>query len=360
MSFTVDKKAFTAALERCTKVAHSKSTIPILSHVVLISDGVELSYRVTNLAITLSGSIDCSGLSASFTVNVRDLLAAASSVIGDKVKLTEKDGRLTVSGSGKRSFKIPTLSATDFPVTKPGSEDWFTLPAKLLRDTIEKVLFAVAPETDERPNLRSIRLRIGDGELNVAGTNGHCAAIAKSPFESSAKVESLIPRGAIASVMAFGTDTIDMSATVANVCFRSGRETLIAETIASEFPAVDGALAGITPSQRVNVSSPLVLETIAAIRKGSSAKDIVLSFEDGSMKFECFGESSAVDTIECDATESAELALAAEYLMGALRSCDTAELGICPGEFDPFLVTGSGVVCALMPVRLEAAKSITR
>ena len=85
MAFTVDKKALTSALERCAKVAPSKGPLSILSHVALVSDGVELKYRATNLSITLAGSIDCSGLSASFTVNVRELLAAASSVIGDKV-----------------------------------------------------------------------------------------------------------------------------------------------------------------------------------------------------------------------------------------------------------------------------------
>src|SRR6202000_117540 len=133
MAFTVDKKALTSALERCAKVAPSKGPLSILSHVALVSDGVELKYRATNLSITLAGSIDCSGLSASFTVNVRELLAAASSVIGDKVKLTEKDGKLTVAGSGKRSFRMGALSVSEFPSTRPGSEDWVTVPAKVLR-----------------------------------------------------------------------------------------------------------------------------------------------------------------------------------------------------------------------------------
>lgn len=355
MTISVDKKTFCAALERVCKIAPSKGTIPVLSHVSLSSEGERLFYRATNLAIALSGDIDCTGKPAAFTANARDLLAAASSVIGETVKLTEKSGQLTIAGSGKRSFRMGALSAADFPVLEPASPEWVTVPSAALCEVIERVMFAVAAETDERPHLRSVRLRLRNGEISAAGADGRAVAIATRACESATTFEALVPRGAIASIVAFGFESVEMGRTDAALLFRSGRETMQTQTIASEFPPVDMVVANVRPTLHGDVNGPMVSDAVTAIRRANSSSDLVLGFGDGELKIECYGGAYAVDTVELNGSLKGELGVSANYLLGALKSCETAEIGI-GGELDPLMITSAGLVALIMPMKIEIVR----
>jgi DNA polymerase III subunit beta len=357
---TVAKSLLIPVLERCSRVAQQKSSPPNLSHVKIEFADDVLTYSVTNLITSIRGSVAASGKSDRFTVNVRDLLANATSVIGDNAKLSLDDkGKLTVSGEGKRRFTCRTLPADEFPVIALEATEWVDLPSDSLKALISRVMFAVGAERDERQNLKCVRVRVLDSILSAAGANGHALGFASDVVESTATVTAIIPRSCVSSLLALDAETIAMSVSDNSVAFRSGPETMIAQTIAdvNSFPPIDVVMEQYSALaiKTAGVSCPAIVDALAAIRRTDSKADIDLTFTKGELKIESGTEDDggyAVDTVVNSGDDEGEVRLAAEYLTGAIKGCANATIkfGV---DLDPFIITDGMFTAILMPLRKQ-------
>jgi DNA polymerase III sliding clamp (beta) subunit (PCNA family) len=354
---TVSKSLLIPALERCVRVAPSKGDTAIQSHIKLDFDDV-LTYQVTNLVTSIRGSIDASGDPVKFTVNVRELLAASQSVIGDNVKLSlAKNGKLTVSGEGKRLFTCQTLSADDFPVIELETAEWTELPAETLRSLVSRVMFACGAASDERQSIKNIRVRALDGILSAASANGHALGFASDAIESLATVTAVIPRSGVSSLLSTSGDKIDIAVTPQSVLFRNGPETLIIRTTIGEFPPVDTVIEQCLANntKKATVSATAFIEALSAIRRIESKADIDLTFSKGELKIESGKEDEvgyATDLIENLGEDNGEVRVAAEYLTGSLKGLGnvTMSFGV---DLDPFTITDGMFTAIIMPLRKD-------
>lgn len=348
---SIDKTKFIKVLDRCSKVAPQKSTSAQLSHVKIVHDDV-LQYSVTNLVTSIVGAIDASGKAESFTVNVHELLARCQSVIGDKVKLSVKGSKLTVSGEGKRSFTVSTLPADEFPAIALDATEWVNLPGKQMRNCISRVLFATASDKDDRPGLKSVRLRALDGILSAAAANGYCLAESTDAIESQDSLLAIIPKAATASILAADDEIVAVSVSEESISFRSGSETLIARGIDANFPPVDKALADNKSLKSAQIQAPSVLDSLAAIRRTDSKSAVDLTFADGSLKIECVAtgdDAYAVDQVEAIGKDSGTVTLSADYLTSALKSCANATIS-WGDTLDPITIKDGMYTAIIMPI----------
>lgn len=353
---TVSKKLLIPALERCAHVAPSKGEPALLSHIKIAFD-TRITYSVTNLVTSIIGSVEASGKPEQFTVNVRDLLAASKSVNGDDVKLSVKNSKLTVSGEGKRSFTYSVLSADDFPVVATDATEWVDLPGNTLRSLIERVMFAVGSESDERQNLKCVRVRALDGVLSAAGADGKALGYASDAIDSTASVTALTPRGCIATLLSVEADTVSMSASDKAISFRFGDEVMIARTIAdlNSFPPIEAVLEQCNSNKikTAAVNGQSVLESLSAIRRTNSRADIDLTFADGELKIENVTDDDhgyAVDIVSSAGSDTGDVRLSGEYLACALKGCANVTIGF-GAELDPFIITDGMFTAILMPLR---------
>ncbi len=356
---TVSKKLLLPALERCAKVAHKNATSVILSHIKLDFDDV-LTYSVTNLVTSIRGAIDASGKPTRFTVNVHDLLTYAKSVIGDDVKLSvDSKEKLTVSGEGKRKFTCSTLSADDFPQISLDDTGWVDLPGETLKTLINRVMFAVGSERDERQNLKCVRVRVLDGIISAASADGRALGFASDAIDSTASVTALIPRGCIGPLMSVESEVISMSASDKQVLFRYGPETMIAQTIAdlNSFPPIEAVIDQCNKgkTKTAYVTAPAVLDSLTAIRRADSRAAIDLTFTKGELKLEnvsAEGVGDAVDSVDNSGQDEGEARVSAEYLAGALKGCANVTIGFGI-DIDPFVITDGMFTAILMPMRKQ-------
>jgi len=353
---SVSKELLLPALERCARVAPSKGEPSFLSHVKLEFEDV-LTYSATNLVTSIRGSIDANGGPVSFTVNVRDLLAAAQSVLGDVVKMSLADnGKLAVSGTGNRRFTCKTLTVENFPAITLEDTEWVEVPGDSLREVISRVMFAVGSESDERQNLKCVRIRVLDGILSAAGANGRALGFASDAIESDATITAVIPRSCVGSLLSTDNEKIGISLGLNSVSFRSGPETMIVRTITDidSFPPIDEVVDQIRTSttKKAHVSGPSVIESLSAIRRTDSKADVELTFSKGELKIESGSENDggyAVDTVENTGEDSGSVRLASEYLTGALKGCANVTIGFGV-DLDPFSITDGMFTAIIMPL----------
>ena len=147
------------------RVVPSKSTLPVLGNVLLATDRGQLKLAATNLDMAVSywvgAHVDDEG---AVTLPARLLADFVSSLPDDRI-----DMALTTRGHtmhltcGRFAANIKGIDAEDFPRI-PGVADAtpYALPATMLRECIQSVVFAAAPD-DSRPVLA--------GKVDVASPN---------------------------------------------------------------------------------------------------------------------------------------------------------------------------------------------
>lgn len=351
---SIEKKPFCDALARCCKVAPSKSLTQILGHVKIVVDS-QLTYEATNLALSIRGHLPATGAPDSFTANARELLERCAQVIGDTIKFSRKDGKLTITGEGKRKFTMSCLSVDDFPPIEVSCDEWVEVPGFKLREALEKVLPTVGSD-ETRLHLNCARLIIGDCKISTASTNGHSVSFSSSKVDTEGRLTAFIPKSTVMVVLSMDSDSVEIGATDRANYFRTGNEILIAKTVENSFPPVEMVLQQIKNSNYAEVDSKKLLSAIQAIRK-SGAKEytvVTISPEEFMVESQTVdGGSEASDSIEVTTEHSGKFKLSSDYLMSALKSCETAsfEFG---AAMDPIIIfdESEGFKSIIMPMEL--------
>jgi len=179
MDLTVAKKDLLRMAKRAQAVADKKSTMPVLSNVLLDATNTgELVVRATDLYLSVSGAIPAEiRKKGSVAVPAKDLFDRISAMPDGPVVISCPDAGGTTrikSGVGARSFSLLGVPGADFPqLPKPGPDaPHFKLPADLLKKLIGHTRFSISPD-DTRPNLNSAMFEWHENKIRMVTTDGH-------------------------------------------------------------------------------------------------------------------------------------------------------------------------------------------
>jgi DNA polymerase-3 subunit beta len=175
MRFSVERDELERGLARIQGIVERRSTLPILSNVLVQTkpDGITLS--ATDLEVGVVGSYAATvEEEGSATVGARKLYEIARELEEPEVTVaTEEGSRVRVECGGVR-FSLLTISPEEYP-TLPSAEgaQLVRLESALLAEVIDRTLYAAS--TDEtRYNLNGVFLeRSPEGRLRFVATDGH-------------------------------------------------------------------------------------------------------------------------------------------------------------------------------------------
>lgn len=181
MLFSINQKEFVQMAYRAQCVVERKTTMPILSHVLLRAKDGHVHASSTDLEMSLQefipASIDEEGSVALPVVLLHDILKKLSPDSQVIVSQTPGDSQVVVK-SEKSKFKLPCLEGDDFPniqINKDLPYNFQITPDKLL-DAIDMVKFSIAADGG-RYNLGGICLHTsvlgGENFLDLVTSDGH-------------------------------------------------------------------------------------------------------------------------------------------------------------------------------------------
>jgi DNA polymerase III subunit beta len=175
------QEALAEALSTVNRVVAAKSTLPVLTNVLLEADsGDGLRLVATNLDLTVSRRVRAS-------VNTAGRTTVPAHLLSDYVALLDrgKQVSLNLTSTGHKlhlacdryEANISTLPADDFPPT-PTVDGTIRIEVDgaVLKMAIEQVVFAAAPD-DTRPILAGVLLRLDAGQLTLAAADGFRLAV---------------------------------------------------------------------------------------------------------------------------------------------------------------------------------------
>jgi DNA polymerase-3 subunit beta len=187
-----------------SRAVASRSTLPVLSNILLATDHSRLRLSATNLemAITcwIGAKVEEEGSTTVPAKTFADIVGALPSGQMD-MALTIRTQSLNVRG-GAFNNDVKCIDAQEFPIIPQAElKDGIHLNVADLRETIEQVVFAAATD-DARPILTGVLVKVEGETVTFAATDGFRLAVRTANLSSKVfePVMAIIPARALAEL----------------------------------------------------------------------------------------------------------------------------------------------------------------
>lgn len=353
-------------------IVERKSTIPVLSHLLLTTGGGKLHLSATDLDVSLTSWCEADVVhEGGIAVQAKKFMEIIRSLRSEEVVLRlDSPKELTIDAGSYRS-KIHGLAPEDFPKLPSVEESSAVdLPFAEFRRMVGKILFAISAD-ESRFQLGGALLKVKEHSLEMVATDGHRLALVESRLglegeeerEASPESTALVPRKALQEIQRFdGKGVVTYLRGTQHLSFRVGRRELICRLLEGNFPDYERVVEHEIDVQ-VEFQRQHLMEAVGrvALLTGDRARGIRLSFSEGQLTLSAanpdLGEAS--EQIECGFDrDSMSVGLNPDYLRDFLSAVETDsvrfdfkdESSQCVG----YPVEGQDVryLCVIMPMRL--------
>jgi DNA polymerase-3 subunit beta len=383
MELTVAKKDLLKLVTRMQGVAERKSTMPVLSNVLLAVDGPStLRIAATDLYLALVGrvTVDVSK-GGSVAVSAKDLLERVRMMPEGPIHVSSQDNAATTikaAGSARR-YTLRGMPGDDFPPLPGPSEGSpsLALDVDVLQELVAKTHFSIS--TDEtRAHLNSALFEWDGDVVRMVTTDGH--RLSKMEVKVSGRQASatmLIPFKAIQELRRLCDDMVgdskdgggkdgaakaqlQITQSGASAFFQGGGMTFAVRLVDAQFPPYGQVI----PQQ----SEKLVRVPRAPLAEAMRAVSVAASERTGGVKLALNKDAMRISTESPESGEGFDevpieysgaamtIGFNAKYfldVLGALED-DEVELGF-GGELDPAVVRPVGprqFLAVVMPMRI--------
>jgi DNA polymerase-3 subunit beta len=244
MELTVAKVDLQKELQLCQGVVEKRSTIPILSNVLLKAADGRMQIAATDLDVTILTSCAAKVTTpGGVTIEAKRLFDVVRSLPDDDVRVQMQENNQMLIESGTAKFRLLGLPAEDYPTlpTVTATES-YTIPLDELKTMVAKVRFAITHE-ETRFQLNGALLKVQQAKMEMVATDGHRMALINFPQGNGKKkgheLTILIPRKALEEILRLeaGEDgTVKFGVSENHLFFDAGDRRLLARMIDVNFP----------------------------------------------------------------------------------------------------------------------------
>lgn len=354
----------------------ARSTLPILSNILVETDGSRLKLSATNLELGISCWIPASvGDEGRTTVPARLLSDFVQSLPEGEVDMELNGSNQSVKVSSDR-FKadIKGIDAADFPILPTVDEGMrFDLDPIVLREMIGQVIISSATD-DSRPILTGVLLVADpdEGSLTLAAADGFRLSVRESELDAplDGRISIIVPARALAELQRVANDEDDrvQVAVTSNrnqILFQLRNIDLVSQLIEGSFPDYEKIIPPDWSTRAVvNTKALHNAVRIASFFARDAANVVRLRLEPGdelggtltvtAQAAEVGGNESEIEAaIE---GEGLEVAFNAKYLLDVLGAVGSDQVALelsgaaSPGVFRP--VDDTPFTHVIMPMHI--------
>lgn len=351
MELTVTQENLSRALASCSRVASSKAQLPILSNILLRTDGHRLMVAATNLEIASSQLIGAKiANEGAITVPARLITEFVGSLPRTTVTLKVEGNHLHITADGYNST-INGAVADDFPelptINEKTAVSYAITTADLKQAITQTILTASSDST--RPVLTGVYWHSHDGSLYLAATDGYRLS-QKRLVETKSDVAAIIPTSTLQEVLRTINDDIaevEVLFDETQVRFRLNDAEITSRLIDGNFPDYRQLIPASSESTvtlpRADFSQITKVAGLFARASGGSIT-ITADAEKGLLSLHSVASELGENTSEVAATVTADgqVTLNSRYLIDALGVIDNPEIIFrFSGKLSPCVLSSS-------------------
>jgi DNA polymerase-3 subunit beta len=185
MKFNIKKSNFIEGLQRVSSVIGSRSTLPILSNVMIEAASNSLILTTTDLEIRITTTIEATvETEGKTTLPAKTLLSIIRGLPSDTVDMESDQNHHMSIKSGASSYKLLGLASDDFPLpiqfTPVRS---FSFKRRDISRMLERISYAASSD-DSRKTLNGILFSVKENAFTVVATDGKRLALVEKVAEN--------------------------------------------------------------------------------------------------------------------------------------------------------------------------------
>ncbi len=317
MKVSVTKQNLAHGLSVVSRAVAPRSTLPVLSNILVATDEGRLRLSATNLELGITCWIPAQiAEEGSTTVPARTFSDLVGTLPNDMVTLDLTVRTQTLKVTCAQSVtEIKGIDAQEFPpMPVPDLNDGVDLNVADFKQMIQQVVFSAS--TDEaRPVLQGVSLTVNGTDITMAATDGFRISVRKAilsnPIQKALKI--IIPARALSELARVATDgeqSVSMVVPSARgqVVFRTRDTELVSQLIDGNFPDYNAIVPRSFKTRTVAATGGMLescrqVEVIA--RDGSNIVQLAIQPREGQpgqVEFSAQSEETGASENKVDAT----------------------------------------------------------
>jgi len=365
MKFQIERDRLIEGLQQVQHVVSTRTTLPILSNVLIEAKGGILTLTTTDLDVGVSGRIDAEITEDGVTtLPARRLFSIIRELPSTEVSVEVDSDNVASIQSGPSFFKILGLSADEFPPLPSFDESKeFTLEQRSLKDALSKTSYAIS--TDEtRYVLNGIFCSFKDNALTMVATDGRRLAKVELDVEFPASNERdiIVPTKAVNELKRLLSDEgeVRLSITDSQISFHLNKNILVSKLIEGNYPNFRQVIPG-DAKERITLERETLQNSVSrvAILASDKSNSVKLSFSEDRLEISAnspeIGEAKETLGINYKGPEMA-IAFNPDFMLAPLRNLTQDEIYLdLIDEMSPgVLKIDEPFIYVLMPMRVTS------
>lgn len=334
MKLNIDQRQLSKAIGIVQKGISSKTTLPILSGILLKAKDNTLTLTGTDLEIGIETALDCS-------VEKEGNIVMTSRIFGDIIKKLpdlpveiEVDEKQNIHiKCGMSKFNIQGQTSEEYPrLSDIDNKKYFKIPKDLFKNMIRQTIFATAQD-ETRPILTGALLEISDGKISLVALDGYRLALKSAPVDYSEDVKVVVPSktlNELNKILEDDDSDVKVSCTDSHIIFMLNKTIITSRLLEGQFLNYNDIIRNDYKS-RVRVKTQDVKDSIErASLLAREGKNNLVKLEISDYKLVITSNSEIGDVYEeipIDLEgEDIEIAFNSKYILDGIRVIDSEEI----------------------------------
>ena len=364
MKFNINQQDLQQALNYCQGVIEKRSTLPILSNILLDVQSSKLTITATDLDLIFIHQIENlevleEGRTTTTSSIMYDIIWKFTS--GKKINLTLTDSSKLHLESEKSIFNLNCINASEFPLTDENfNENEFSIKSKQLLKLLNKCKFSVSND-ETRHYLSGIYIHQTEVEdknyLTAVATDSHRMSISKVRLDQKINFDPIIlPKKTIfqlSSLLENYDGEVKISNIKSKIKFELNNSILISKLIDGKFPNYIQVIPK-NNQKKLEVSLKIFLDSVDRVASVSLDKKDGVKFnltkDTLNLSVNNTNSGDGKETIVVNFEHDLEISFNSRYLIDVASQIDGEKIEIFlndtgspalikdPGDFDSIYV----------------------
>lgn len=332
LEFVCTQEKLAGAIQLVSRVATTKSSLPILANIHVVASKGEVRFAATDLEVGVTTAVGAKvSHEGALTLPARLLVDFMTHNTDETVSVSAENTDALLK-SDRYQAVIKGMDAAEFPlIPEPGKSETTSLPASMLKRGLADVAFAAAFD-DSRPVLNGVLMRFSGSTLVLAATDSYRLAerTITLPKKVSSDVQAIVPSRCVAELVRLLPDSeevsVRVSLTSSQLSLEFEQTRVVSRLVEGTYPDY----AQIIPTKPTTTATGRLADVTQAVKMASLfARDVAhhvrfhIDPKKGTFEVKVAGNaagtSAATVAAELDG-ESLEIAFNARFVLDALSS----------------------------------------
>ncbi|NWF99456.1 MAG: DNA polymerase III subunit beta [Thermoanaerobaculaceae bacterium] len=367
MDVTLNRAALFEELQLIQGVLERRTTIPILSNILLTAEGDRLHLAATDLDVTVftacPATVRAEGRA---TIHGKMFFDLVRSLALDTLDVTVSDARVEVR-CGTFNSHLASLDPANYPtLPEVPMGQGYALEVELLHRLVDATIFAVSSEEGHFQYNAALLLLRPDA-VSMVATDGHRLAYAHFPHAGGPPPfeQQLLPRKILAQLRRLDGQGLPVyvGRGESHVAFQLGERVLLSRILEARFPQYERVLVRNNP-HRAQIEKAELAPSLhrVALLASERTRGVQLQLEEDRILLTSVGYDlgGAEEVVPCRYRgPSLKVLVNAQYLLDFLNSTEASKVELQLGDGEGPLVAvpvdletpGAEVLCVIMPIR---------